>query len=108
MTWCIAAASASAATADDDDGVAYPASKTASKFYVEHHLAHVAAPVGPEAYYPARIWIDDLVAKQAESDREAERSICKFPRTGICCERSCKEVGLVTEELSGYPDSIIA
>ena len=57
------------------DGIVAVPSATASRFNTSHHMAHIAAPAGPEAFHPIRIWLDDLRAAVDKADDSPNVSV---------------------------------
>lgn len=57
------------------DGVVAVPLATASRFNTAHHMAHIAAPVGPEAFHPLREWLNDLRAVVDKADDSAVRAV---------------------------------
>ena len=57
------------------DGVVAVPLATASRFNTAHHMAHIAAPVGPEAFHPLREWSNELRAAVDKADDSAVRVI---------------------------------
>ena len=98
---------------EESNGVGRATSATPSWFLKQPHMAHIAAPVGPETFYPHREDLEQLVARAAPNDERSaaelriDEILSQFRSTVSYIEPPKPEENFCRHNLDAYVRAIV-